>query len=84
MQIFTYFSLADKDLSFPSLPSSEVAFDGLSPVSPSPPLRMIFIIGIVGGGVLPDVGGFEMLVKVAGSRQNGVRKIRTLPASGST
>jgi hypothetical protein len=80
----TYFSLAERDLSLPSLPVSEVAFDGLRPFSPSPPLRMIFIIGMVGGGVLPVVGGFETLVKVAGSRQNGVLNMRTDPASGST
>lgn len=80
----TYFSFADSDLSFPSLPVSEVAFDGLGPVSPSPPLRMIFIAGIVGGGVLPDVGGLEMLVNEGGSLQNGVRKMRTAPATAST
>lgn len=80
----TYFSFADKDLSFPSLPVSEVALDGLGPVSPSPPLRMIFIVGMVGGGVLPVVGGLEILVNEGGSLQNGVRKMRTAPATAST
>lgn len=82
--ICTNFSFADRDLSFPSLPVSEVALEGLGPVSPSPPLRMIFIVGIVGGGVLPEVGGFEMLVKEGGSLQNGVLKILTAPATEST
>ena len=68
----------------PSLPVSDVALEGLGPVSPSPPLRMIFIAGIVGGGVLPEVGGLEMLVKEGGSLQNGVLKIRTAPATEST
>jgi hypothetical protein len=68
----------------PSLPVSDVALEGLGPVSPSPPLRMIFIAGIVGGGVLPEVGGLEILVKEGGSLQNGVLKIRTAPATEST
>ena len=68
----------------PSLPVSEVALEGLGPVSPSPPLRMIFIAGIVGGGVLPEVGGLEILVKEGGSLQKGVLKIRTAPAPEST
>ena len=68
----------------PSLPVSDVALEGLGPVSPSPPLRMIFIAGIVGGGVLPEVGGLEMLVKEGGSLQNGVLKMRTAPATEST
>lgn len=68
----------------PSLPVSEVALEGLGPVSPSPPLRMIFIVGIVGGGVLPEVGGLEILVKEGGSLQKGVLKIRTAPATEST
>jgi hypothetical protein len=71
-------------LSLPSLPVSEVALEGLGPVSPSPPLRIIFIAGIVGGGVLPEVGGFEMLVKEGGSLQKGVLKILTAPATEST
>ena len=79
-----YFSLAVNDLSFPSLPVSEVAFEVFGPLSPSPPLRMIFIAGIVGGGVLPVVGGFEILVNEGGNRQKGVRKIRTAPATAST
>jgi hypothetical protein len=45
---------------------------------------MIFIVGIVGGGVLPEVGGLEILVKEGGSLQKGVRKIRTAPATEST
>ena len=81
---YTHFSFAERDLSLPSLPVSDVAFEGLGPVSPSPPLRMIFIAGIVGGGVFPEVGGFEILVKDGGSRQNGVRKIRTAPRTAST
>lgn len=80
----SYFSLADRDLSLPSLPVSEVAFEGLGPVSPSPPLRMIFIIGTTGGGVLPDVGGFDTAVRDGGSRQKGVLKIRTVCAAVST
>jgi hypothetical protein len=68
----------------PSLPVSDVALEGLGPVSPSPPLRMIFIAGIVGGGVFPEVGGLEILVKEGGSLQNGVLKIRTAPATEST
>lgn len=79
-----YLSFADFSLSFPSLPVSEVAFDGLGPVSPSPPLRMIFIAGIVGGGVFPEVGGLEILVSEGGSRQKGVLKMRTAPATAST
>ena len=71
-------------MSLPSLPVSEVALEGLGPVSPSPPLRMIFIVGIVGGGVLPEVGGLEILVKEGGSLQKGVLKIRTAPATEST
>jgi len=71
-------------LSLPSLPVSEVALEGLGPVSPSPPLRIIFIAGIVGGGVLPEVGGLEILVREGGSLQNGVLKIRTAPATEST
>jgi hypothetical protein len=71
-------------LSLPSLPVSEVALEGLAPVSPSPPLRMIFMVGIVGGGVFPEVGGFEMLVNEGGSLQNGVRNIRIAPASELT
>jgi hypothetical protein len=62
-----------------SLPVSEVALDGLPAVSPSPPLRMIFIAGTAGGGVFPEVGGLEILVKDSGSLQNGVLKIRTEP-----
>ena len=68
----------------PSLPVSEAALEGLVPVSPSPPRRIIFIAGIVGGGVLPEVGGFEILVKDCGSLQNGVLNIRTAPATAST
>jgi len=75
------FSLADNDLSLPSLPVSDVALEGLPPVSP--PLRMIFIAGSVGGGVLPDVGGFEILVSDCGNLQNGVLKMRTDPATAS-
>jgi len=84
MDNYTDFSFADRALSLPSLPVSDVVFEGLGPVSPSPPLRMIFIVGNVGGGVLPVVGGFEILVRDGGRRQNGVRKIRTLPATVST
>jgi hypothetical protein len=80
----TYFSLAERALSLPSLPVSDVAFEGLGPVSPSPPLRMIFMAGTVGGGVFPVVGGLEMLVREGGSLQKGVRKIRTAPATEST
>ena len=80
----TNFSFAESDLSLPSLPVSEVALEGLGPVSPSPPLRMIFIVDIVGGGVLPEVGGLEILVKEGGSLQKGVLKIRTAPATEST
>jgi hypothetical protein len=72
------------DLSFPSLPVSEVAFEWLVPASPSPPLRIIFMAGIVGGGVFPEVGGFDILVSEGGSLQKGVRKIRTAPATEST
>jgi len=72
--------LAERASFLPSLPVSEVVFDGLGPVSPSPPLRMIFIAGTVGGGVFPVVGGFDMLVNDAGSLQKGVRNIRTAPA----
>jgi len=79
-----YFSFAESALSLPSLPVSEVVLDGLGPVSPSPPRRMIFIAGIVGGGVFPEVGGLDMLVNDGGSRQNGVRNIRTAPATAST
>jgi hypothetical protein len=79
----THFSLADNDLSFPSLPVSDVVLEGLPPVSPSPPLLMIFIAGICGGGVFPVVGGFDILDNDGGSRQNGVRKIRTEPATAS-
>jgi hypothetical protein len=79
-----YFSFAESDLSLPSLPVSDVAFEGLGPVSPSPPLRMIFIAGILGGGVFPEVGGFEMLVREGGNLQNGVLKIRTAPSTAST
>lgn len=79
-----YFSLAESALSFPSLPVSDVSFEVFGPVSPSPPLRMIFIAGMAGGGVLPEVGGFEILVSGGGRRQNGVRKIRTAPATAST
>jgi hypothetical protein len=78
------FSLAERAFSLPSLPVSEVALDGLGPVSPSPPLRIIFIAGMVGGGVLPEVGGFDILVNEGGSRQKGVRNIRTAPATAST
>lgn len=63
-----------------SLSVSEVAFDGDSPVS-APPLRIIFIAGIAGGGVLPVVGGFEIVVSDCGSLQNGVLKMRTDPAT---
>jgi hypothetical protein len=42
---------------------------------------MIFIAGIDGGGVFPDVGGFEILVNDCGSLQNGVLKMRTDPAT---
>lgn len=80
----TNFSFAARALSLPSLPVSEVALEGLGPVSPSPPLRIIFIAGIVGGGVFPEVGGLDTLVNGAGSRQNGVRNIRTAPATAST
>lgn len=80
----TYFSLADCAFSLASLPVSEVAFEGLGPVSPSPPLRMIFIAGRLGGGVFPVVGGFEILVNDGGILQNGVRKIRTAPTTAST
>jgi len=65
-------------LSFPSLPVSEVVLEGLGPVSP--PLRIIFIAGIIGGGVFPEVGGLDIVVNDGGSLQNGVRKIRTAPA----
>lgn len=82
-QDVTYLSLADMR-PLPSLPVSDVALDGLLRVSPSPPLRMIFTVGILGGGVLPDVGGLETVVKGGGSLQNGVRKMRTAPASEST
>ena len=63
----------------PSLPVSDVALDGLGPVSP--PLRMIFMVGMVGGGVLPVVGGLEIVVNGAGSLQKGVRKMRTAPST---
>ena len=80
---YPHFSLADKDFSFESLPSSDVAFDGLPAFSP--PLRIIFMVGTeVGGGVLPEVGGLEMLVNDCGSLQKGVRKMRTEPAVAST
>lgn len=79
--MLTYFSFADMPLSFPSLPASEVAFDGLPPVFSSPPRRMIFMAGIGGGGVFPEVGGLEILVNVSGNLQNGVLKIRTDPVS---
>jgi len=79
-----YFSFAESAFSLPSLLVSEVALDGLGPVSPSPPLRIIFIAGIVGGGVFPEVGGFEMVVNDGGSLQKGVLKIRTAPATAST
>lgn len=81
---FTYFSLAERAFSLPSLPVSEVALDGLWPASPSPPLRIIFMAGIVGGGVFPEVGGFDILVNEGGKRQKGVRNIRTAPATAST
>jgi hypothetical protein len=45
---------------------------------------MIFIAGIVGGGVFPEVGGFEMLVKEGGNLQNGVLNMRTAPSTAST
>ena len=79
-----HFSFAERLLSLPSLPVSEVALEGLGPVSPSPPRRMIFIVGMVGGGVFPVVGGFEILVNEGGRRQKGVRKMRTAPATAST
>ena len=77
----THLSFADRPFSFPSLPDSDVALEGLPLVPPFPPLRMIFIAGIDGGGVFPDVGGFEILVNDCGSLQNGVLKIRTDPAT---
>jgi len=78
-------SFALRPLSLPSLPVSDVALEGLGPVPPSPPLRIIFIAGGgAGGGVLPEVGGFEILVNEGGSRQKGVRNIRTAPATAST
>lgn len=39
------------------------------------------MVGIGGGGVLPEVGGLEMLVNVSGNLQNGVLNIRTDPLS---
>jgi hypothetical protein len=79
-----YFSFAEMDLSFPSLPVSEVALELPVPASPSPPLRIIFMVGIFGGGVFLEVGGFDILVREGGNLQKGVRKIRTAPATEST
>ena len=77
----THFSLAGSALSLLSLPTSEVGFDGPAleaAISPSSPRRIIFLGCTVGGGV-PLLGvAATMLARDGGTRQNGVRKMRTL------
>ena len=71
------------DFSFESLPTSEVALEASAlggAVLPSSPRLMIFLGRIVGGGVLV-LGAFAaaMLAREGGTRQKGVRKMRTEP-----
>src|SRR5208282_4376366 len=77
----THLSFADRLFSFPSLPDSEVALEGLPLVPPFPPLRMIFIAGIVGGGVFPEVGGFEILVNDCSNLQKELQGGRSMYGS---
>lgn len=81
LQLETYLSEADKFWFLLSVPDSELGLDWSAVLSP---LLMIFIAGTFDGGVFPDVGGFEMLVKDSGIRQKGVLKIRIAPAAEST
>lgn len=66
----SHLSLVPGVFSLPSLPFSDVAFESIAPFSS--PLRMIFMAGIIGGGVLPVVEGVDILVNDRGILQNGV------------
>lgn len=84
----TYFSFVGADLSLPSLPTSEVALDGLvlaCPDPPSSPRRMIFFGNSCGGVALALLVVLfpTILAKDGGTRQNGVRKMRTDPWTAS-
>lgn len=85
-KVETHFLSMAAPLSLPSLPASDVVLEGPplpGPNSPSSPRRMIFRGRTAGAGellleaftIMPDNG--------AGTRQNGVRYMRTAPATAS-
>lgn len=80
----THLALDGVCLSFASLPSSDAGLEGLAltgTLSPSCPRLMIFRGRTTGGGVLlvEALAEGTMRAKDGGTRQNGVRKMRTEP-----
>lgn len=80
----THLALDCVCLSFASLPSSDAGLEGLAltgTLSPSCPRLMIFRGRTTGGGVLlvEALAEGTIRAKDGGTRQNGVRKMRTEP-----
>lgn len=80
----THLALDGVCLSFDSLPSSDAGLEGLAltgTLSPSWPRLMIFRGRTTGGGVLlvEALAEGTIRAKDGGTRQNGVRKMRTEP-----